>query len=76
VVVLKGRVELVGPMDPTAIDDHHDLFAALAERRHDLMTLSVITSGDSIRHWAIRPQRSVFRFVPIADYLNSRSFLS
>ena len=39
VVVLKGRVELVGPMNPTAIDDHHDLFAELAERRHDLMNI-------------------------------------
>src|SRR6266568_8589906 len=39
VVVLKGRVELVGPMDPTAIDDHHDLWAELAERRHDLMNI-------------------------------------
>ena len=29
VIVGEGRVELVRPMDPAAIDDHHDLFARL-----------------------------------------------
>src|SRR4029434_10737456 len=37
VVVRQGRVELVGAMDPAAIDDHHDLFAGGAESRHHLM---------------------------------------
>jgi len=39
VVVGEGHVELVCPVDPTAIDDHHNLFAELAERRHDLMNI-------------------------------------
>src|SRR4029453_13703057 len=39
VVVLKGRVELGGAMDPAAIDDHHDLFAGGAESRHHLMDI-------------------------------------
>jgi hypothetical protein len=38
-VVVEGRVKLVRPMDPTAIDDHHNLFIAFAERRHDLMNI-------------------------------------
>ena len=38
-IVVEGRIELMRSMDPTAIDDHHDLFAALAERRHDLMNI-------------------------------------
>src|SRR5215831_4827261 len=38
-IVVEGGVKLVGPMNPTAIDHHHDLFAELAERRHDLMKI-------------------------------------
>ena len=38
-VVGEGRVELVRPVDPAAIDDHHDLFAAFAESRQDLMQI-------------------------------------
>src|SRR5437879_13570568 len=38
-IVLKGRVQLVRPMDPAAIDDHHDLCAGFAEGRHDLMDI-------------------------------------
>ncbi len=38
-IVLKGRVQLVRPMDPAAIDDHHDLFTGFAEGRHDLMDI-------------------------------------
>ncbi len=34
VIVLQGRVELVRPMNPAAIDDHHDLFAGCAELGH------------------------------------------
>ena len=37
VVVRKGRIELVRPMDPAAIDDHHDLFPHFAEGGHHLM---------------------------------------
>ena len=38
-VVLKCSIELVCPMDPTAIDNHHDLFAGFAEGRHHLMEI-------------------------------------
>ena len=37
--VLQGRVELVRPMPPTAIDDHHDLFAGFAEGCQHLMEI-------------------------------------
>jgi hypothetical protein len=37
VVVLKRRVELMRPMDPAAIDDHHDLFLGFAKGGHHLM---------------------------------------
>ena len=37
VVVVEGRVELVRPMDPTPIDDHHDLFPGFPEGGHDLV---------------------------------------
>jgi len=37
VVVRKGRIELVRPMDPAAIDDHDDLFPDFAEGGHHLM---------------------------------------
>ena len=39
VVVLEGRVELVRPMDPAPIDDHHDLFPGLPEGGHDLVNI-------------------------------------
>jgi len=38
-VVVEGRVKLVRSVDPTAIDDHHDLFIDFAESRHDLMNI-------------------------------------
>ena len=50
VVVLKGRVELVGPMAPAAIDDHHDLCADFAERRHDLMNILAELLRIKVRH--------------------------
>src|SRR6266568_2651421 len=49
-VVVEGRVELVRPMDPTAIDDHHDLFADCAERRHDLMNILAELLRIKVRH--------------------------
>src|SRR5215510_10489060 len=49
-VVLKGRVELVRPMDPAAIDDHHHLFADCAERRHDLMYILAELLRIKVRH--------------------------
>ena len=39
VVVLEGRVELVRPMDPAPIDDHHDLFPGLPEGGQDLVNI-------------------------------------
>src|SRR6266705_1574267 len=50
VVVLKCRVELVRPMDPTAIDDHHDLFSGFAEGRHHLMEILAQFLGIKVRH--------------------------
>jgi hypothetical protein len=29
----------MGPMEPAAIDDHHDVCAGCAERRHDVMNV-------------------------------------
>jgi hypothetical protein len=37
--MVEGRVKLVGPMDPAAIHDHHDVFAGFAEGGHDLMEI-------------------------------------
>ena len=39
VIVLEGGIELVRPMDPAAIDDHHNLFADCAEGGHHLMEI-------------------------------------
>src|SRR5215467_10633421 len=53
VIVLQGRVELVRPMPPAAIDDHHHLFAGFAERCHHLMEILAqflgIEMGDDFR---------------------------
>src|SRR5205809_7977455 len=48
--VLEGRVKLVRPMDPAAIDDHHDLFPGLAEGRHHLMNIVAQLLGIKVRH--------------------------
>ena len=50
VVVLQGRVELVRPMKPAAVDDHHDLFAGFAEGRQDLMEILAQLLGIKVRH--------------------------
>jgi hypothetical protein len=39
VVMVEGRVELVRPMDPAAVDDQHDLFAGFLEGRHHLVEI-------------------------------------
>ena len=49
-VVVEGRVELMRPMDPAAIDDHHDLFPGLAEGRHHLMNILAQLLGIKVRH--------------------------
>ena len=37
--VVECRVELVRPMNPAPIDDHHDLFTDFAEGRHHLVDI-------------------------------------
>src|SRR5919198_6712682 len=49
-VVVEGHIELVRPMDPAAIDDHHDVFASFAEGRHDLMEILAQLLGIKVRH--------------------------
>ena len=49
-VVVEGRVELMRPMDPAAIDDHHDLFAGFAEDRHHLVHIVTQLLGIKVRH--------------------------
>ena len=49
-VVLKGRIELVCPMDPAPIDDHHDLFLGFTEGRHHLMEILAQLLGIKMRH--------------------------
>ena len=49
-VVGEGRVELVRPVDPTTIDDHHDLFADCAAGRHPLMPILAQLLGITVGH--------------------------
>ena len=58
VVVLKGRVKLVRPMDAAAIDDHHDLFVRFAEGRHHLMEILTQLLGIKMRHDLLEPTLS------------------
>src|SRR5262245_28693072 len=50
VVVFESCVELVRPVDPAAIDDHHDLFAGFAEDRHHLVYILTQLLGIKVRH--------------------------
>ena len=55
-IVGEGRVKLMRSMDPTPIDDHHDLFAGFAEDRHHLMDilaqfLGIKMGDDFIEHF-------------------------
>src|SRR6476661_114459 len=50
VVVVKGRVELVCPMDAAAIDDHHHRFAGFAEDCHHLMEILPKLLGIKVRY--------------------------
>jgi len=50
VIVRKGRVKLVRPMDPAPIDDHHHLFVRFAEGRHHLMEILPQLLGIKVRH--------------------------
>jgi hypothetical protein len=51
-IVVKGRVQLMGSMHATPVDDHHDLFPGFAERGHHLMTILAqflgINMGDDL----------------------------
>jgi hypothetical protein len=49
-VVGKGHVKLMRPMQPAPIDDHDDLFAGSAEDRHDLMDILAQLLGIKVRH--------------------------
>ena len=57
VVVVEGRVELVRPMDPAPIDDHHDFFPGFAEGRHHLMEILAQLLGIKVRHDLIEDAR-------------------
>src|SRR6266446_1030444 len=48
-VVVEGRVELVRPMDPAPIDDHHDLLRGCAEGRRHLMEILAQLLGIKVR---------------------------
>src|SRR6266581_1818175 len=50
VVVLQGRVELVRPMDPAPVNDHHDVFPDCAEGGHDWMDILAPLLGINMRH--------------------------
>jgi hypothetical protein len=50
VVVVKSGVELVRPMDPAAIDHHHDLFPGFAEGGHHLMEILAQFLGIKVGH--------------------------
>jgi hypothetical protein len=50
VIVVEGRVELMRPMDPAPIDDHHHLFAGFAEDCHHLMEILTQLLGIKARH--------------------------
>src|SRR5712691_9393576 len=50
VVVVEGRVELVRPLDPAPIDDHHDLLPSFAEGRHHVMEILAQLLGIKVGH--------------------------
>ena len=50
IVVVKGGIELMRPMDPAAIDDHHHLFVRFAEGRHHLMEVLTQLLGIKVGH--------------------------
>jgi hypothetical protein len=50
VPVLQCGSQLFGPMDATAINNHHDLFVVLAKDAHDLMNILAQGVGVKMRH--------------------------
>ena len=49
-IMVERGGELVSPMDPAAIDDHHDVFTRFAEGRHHLMKILTEFLGIKVRH--------------------------
>jgi len=49
-VVVEGRIKRMCPMNPTAIDDHDDLFAGFAKDCHHLMDILTQLLGIKVRH--------------------------
>src|SRR2546427_9952942 len=52
--VLKGRIALVRPMDPAAIDDHHGLFPHCAAGGHHLLPIVASLVGITVGHDCIK----------------------
>ena len=50
VVMGKSRIELVRPMDPAPVDDHHHLELGFAEGGHDLVDILAQLLGSKVRH--------------------------
>jgi hypothetical protein len=46
----EGRVELVRPVDPTPVDDHHHLFVGFAKNSHYVMNILAQFLGVKMRH--------------------------
>ena len=49
-VMIEGCVELVCPMDPAALDDHHDAFAGFADGGHHVMEIVASLLGIKVGH--------------------------
>jgi hypothetical protein len=59
-IVVEGRVQLMRPMDATAIDDHDDLLASFAKDFHDLMEIWAQFLGSKMGHALIEdPRRAI-----------------
>ena len=56
-VMVEGRVKLMRPVDPAAIDDHDNLFAGFAEDRHHLMEILAQLLGIKVGHDFIEDAR-------------------
>jgi hypothetical protein len=49
-IMVEGRVELMRPVDTTAIDDHHHLFVGFPKGRHDLVQILTSLLGIKVGH--------------------------
>jgi hypothetical protein len=50
IVVVKSCIECVGPRDPAALHDHHDVWAGFAAGGHDVMQILPSCLGLTVRH--------------------------